>query len=118
MALFSLIFYRAPPNFDDLGGLHGLYTYDPIWNRRKKIYTILSRRNRSRKNAAHFDSDGIGIKQIPQVLSLLKPFSEHHLHDKDAIQGVDEVVPLSVAYEIMRDWKMPELYNLEPMDEE
>jgi len=32
---------------------------DPTLNRRKKIYTILSRRNRSRKNAAHFDSDGI-----------------------------------------------------------
>eukprot|EP00956_Cyclotella_meneghiniana_P016175 scaffold25426_cov40-Cyclotella_meneghiniana.AAC.2 len=91
---------------------------DPTLNRRKKIYTILSRRNRSRKNAALFDSDGISIKQIPQILSLLKPFSEHHLHDKDAIQGVDEVVPLSVAYEIMRDWKMPELYNLDSMDED
>eukprot|EP00956_Cyclotella_meneghiniana_P015726 scaffold24401_cov42-Cyclotella_meneghiniana.AAC.2 len=91
---------------------------DPIWNRRKKIYTILSRRNRSRTNAALFDSDGIGIKQIPQVLSLLKPFSEHHLHDEHAIQGDDEVVPLSIAYEIMRDWRMPELYNLDPMDED
>ena len=25
LALFSLIFDRASPNFDDLGGLHGLY---------------------------------------------------------------------------------------------
>eukprot|EP00956_Cyclotella_meneghiniana_P003404 scaffold4111_cov43-Cyclotella_meneghiniana.AAC.1 len=91
---------------------------DPILNRRKKVYTILSRRNRSRKNAALFDSDGISIKQIPQILPLLKPFSEHHLHDEDAIQGDDEVVPLSIAYEIMRDWKMPELYNLDHMDED
>ena len=30
LALFSLIFDRAPPNFDDLGGLHGLYTVPPI----------------------------------------------------------------------------------------
>lgn len=91
---------------------------DPTLNRRKKIYTVLSRRNMSRMNAAHFDSEGISIKQMPQILSLLKPFSEHHLGDENAIQGKDEVVPLSIAYEVLRDWKMPELYNLDPMVED
>eukprot|EP00956_Cyclotella_meneghiniana_P038928 scaffold162300_cov20-Cyclotella_meneghiniana.AAC.1 len=30
---------------------------DPILNRRKKIYNILSTRNRNQENAAHFESD-------------------------------------------------------------
>ena len=87
-------------------------------NRRKKIYTILSTRNKNRENAAHFESDNIGVKHMPQILALLKPFSEHHLHDKEGIRGEDEVEPLSIAYEIMRDWRMPELYNLDVMEED
>eukprot|EP00956_Cyclotella_meneghiniana_P011582 scaffold16276_cov49-Cyclotella_meneghiniana.AAC.2 len=67
---------------------------------------------------------------MPQILALLKPFSEHYLgnyDDKeddevDSEDGKeddevdskddkedDEVEPLSIAYEILRDWKMPEL---------
>eukprot|EP00956_Cyclotella_meneghiniana_P010512 scaffold14627_cov46-Cyclotella_meneghiniana.AAC.4 len=90
---------------------------DLKFNRRKKIYTILSTRNRQRENAAVFEQDGIGIKHIPQIMSLLMPFSEHcrqtYWHQEE-----DEVKPLSIAYEIMRDWKMPELYNLDQMDED
>eukprot|EP00956_Cyclotella_meneghiniana_P003756 scaffold4565_cov53-Cyclotella_meneghiniana.AAC.15 len=89
---------------------------EPIWNRRKKIYSILSTRNNHRQNAAYFESDEIGIKHIPQILSLLKPFSEYCIHDKDGFPESDEVLPLSIAYEIMRDWKMPELYNMDTMD--
>eukprot|EP00956_Cyclotella_meneghiniana_P032045 scaffold86245_cov21-Cyclotella_meneghiniana.AAC.1 len=33
---------------------------DPTLNRRKKIYNILSSRNRNRENAAYFESDNIG----------------------------------------------------------
>eukprot|EP00956_Cyclotella_meneghiniana_P039790 scaffold179441_cov26-Cyclotella_meneghiniana.AAC.1 len=91
---------------------------EPKLNRQKKIYTLLSKRNRCRENASFFEQDGIGIKYIPQILSLLKPFSEHHLHHYDGIRGEDEVKPLSIAYEIMRDWRMPELYNLDQMDED
>eukprot|EP00956_Cyclotella_meneghiniana_P020675 scaffold36753_cov41-Cyclotella_meneghiniana.AAC.3 len=91
---------------------------DPTLNRRKKIYLLLSKRNRRRENASFLELDGIGIKHIPQILSLLKPFSDHHLHDGYGIQGEDEVKPLSIAYEIMRDWRMPELYNLDVMEED
>lgn len=85
----------------------------PGWNRRKKIYTILSMRNANRHNAAYFESDRISIKHLPQILSILKPFSEHTLHNEDDdIGDHDDVKPLSIVYEIMRDWKMPELYNL------
>ena len=91
---------------------------DPTMNRRKKIYTILSSRNRSRANAAYFEQDRIGIKHVPQILSLLKPYSKHHLKDENGIQGKDEVKPLSIVYEIMRGYKMPELYNLDLMVED
>eukprot|EP00956_Cyclotella_meneghiniana_P008440 scaffold11362_cov37-Cyclotella_meneghiniana.AAC.2 len=83
---------------------------DPTLNRRKKIYHILSTRNRNRENAAYFEYDDIGIIHMPRILALLKPFSEHHLDDKEGKED-DEVEPLSIAYEITRDWKMPELYN-------
>ena len=90
---------------------------DPVLNRRKKLYYILSRRNRHRSNAAHFETANIGIKHIPQILSLLKPFSEHYLNDENGRREKKEVHPLSIVFEIMRDWKMPELYNLDHMDE-
>ena len=87
------------------------------FNRRKKIYTLLSKRNRRRENASFFEQDGIGIKHIPQILSLLKPFSEHYGQTLWR-QEEDEVKPLSIAYEIMRDWRMPELYYLDQMEED
>ena len=93
-------------------------SHDPALNRRKKIYNILSTRNRSRENAAYFDSDGLGINHVPQILALLKPFSEHHLNGENYTQEDVEVKPLSIAYEIMRDWKMPELYSLDLMEED
>jgi len=91
---------------------------DSAKNRRKKIYNILSTRNRNRENAAYFESHHIGINHIPQILSLLVPFSQHHLHDINGRQEKDEVKPLSIAFEILRDWKMPELYNMDKMDED
>eukprot|EP00956_Cyclotella_meneghiniana_P024099 scaffold48075_cov39-Cyclotella_meneghiniana.AAC.1 len=91
---------------------------DPILNRRKKIYNILSAWNRKRENAAYFESDNISIKHMPQILALLKPFSKHYLDDEEGKED-DEVEPLSIVYEIMRDWKMPELYNyLDVMEED
>eukprot|EP00956_Cyclotella_meneghiniana_P016067 scaffold25134_cov43-Cyclotella_meneghiniana.AAC.3 len=90
---------------------------DPKLNRKKKIYALLSKRNRRRENAAVFEQDGIAIKHIPQILSLLKPFSEH-CHQTLWKQEEDEVKPLSIAYEIMRDWRMPELYNSVLMDQD
>eukprot|EP00956_Cyclotella_meneghiniana_P006849 scaffold9209_cov22-Cyclotella_meneghiniana.AAC.1 len=86
------------------------YHIDTKLNMKEKIYTLLSKRNRRRENAGFFEQDGIGIKHIPQILSLLKPFSLA-CHKQEV-----EVKPLSIAYEIMRDWRMPELYNLDQMD--
>ena len=92
---------------------------DPVKNRRKKIYYILSIRNRRRENAAYLESNGINIKHIPRILALLKLLSEHHLQHKYGSQDECEVKPLSIAFEIMRDWKIPELYNnLDPMEED
>eukprot|EP00956_Cyclotella_meneghiniana_P025226 scaffold52200_cov37-Cyclotella_meneghiniana.AAC.2 len=93
-------------------------TYDyPTLNRRKKIYTLLSKRTRRRENASFFEQDGIGIKHIPQILSLLKTFSEHSIETGGRRED-DEVKPLSIAYEIMRDWRMPELYYLDQMEQD
>eukprot|EP00956_Cyclotella_meneghiniana_P011712 scaffold16494_cov83-Cyclotella_meneghiniana.AAC.1 len=90
----------------------------PILNMRKKIFYLLSKRHRSWDNAYCFDSEGIGIKHLPNILALLKPYSEHGHHLPEAYSLPNggrediEVEPLSIAYEIMRSWRMPELYNL------
>eukprot|EP00956_Cyclotella_meneghiniana_P019022 scaffold32223_cov83-Cyclotella_meneghiniana.AAC.5 len=91
---------------------------DAIRNRNKKIYTILSTRNRNRENAAYFESDDIGIKHIPRIISLLKPLSRHNMKKRKMMSIHDDTKPLSIVYEIMRDWKMPELYNLDAMNED
>ena len=86
---------------------------DPKLNMRKKIYYVLSKRHQSRENASCFDSEGIDIKHLPNILAILKPYSDHHL-EADIFtrkQESIEVVPLSIVYEIMRGWRMPELYN-------
>ena len=86
---------------------------DTAKNRNKKIYLILSSRNRNRENAACFETDDIDMKHIPRILSVLKPLSKHYQNTYgDCTKEKDEVKPLSIVYEVMRDWKMPELYNL------
>ena len=65
------------------------------------MYTLLSTRNRRRVNTAFFEQDGIGIKHIPQILSLLKTFSEHSIETGGREKEDDEVNPLSITYEIM-----------------
>eukprot|EP00956_Cyclotella_meneghiniana_P014351 scaffold21464_cov49-Cyclotella_meneghiniana.AAC.3 len=106
-------------NYGETSDIHKFNTCnDPVMNRRKKIYNILSTRNRNRENAAYFESYSISIKHMPQILALLKPFAEHYLHDENGRQEDDEVKPLSIAFEILRDWKMPELYDMDKMDED
>eukprot|EP00956_Cyclotella_meneghiniana_P031142 scaffold80795_cov76-Cyclotella_meneghiniana.AAC.3 len=90
--------------------------HDRNLNLKRKIYTLLSRRNRQNENAACFDSEGIMIKHLPHILSLLKPYSEHNYCDQWFPADADEVKPLSITYEIMKGWKMPELYNLCKVD--
>ncbi|KAL7537176.1 hypothetical protein ACHAXR_007645 [Thalassiosira sp. AJA248-18] len=81
-------------------------------NRRMKIYYLLSSRNREGSNAHHLDSD-IGeesLKLAPEVLQCVNHCSGC---EQDEVRQDDGVVkPLSIIYEILRNWRMPSLYEI------
>ncbi len=66
-------------------------------NRDRKIYSILSSRNKTISNVQHFDD--IDVKLLPNVLESVQRYSKYatrwHKHESK---------PLSIVYEVMRKW--------------
>ena len=101
--------------------IHGLIWSDDIpfnfaiaglRNRARKIYHLLSVRNREGSNVYHFnlefgdeDENDESLKLVPKVLESVNRYNSNG-------GSTDYVPPLSIAYEILRGWKMPELYEL------
>ena len=78
---------------------------EPKVNRGRKIFSLLSSRNREGVNVHHLDAefDDDSLKLVPKVLESVSIY---------AIYGkTDDVYPLSITYEILRSWKMPILYE-------
>ena len=78
-------------------------------NRARKIYHLLSLRNREGSNVHHLslefdDKDDTSLKLVPKVLE-----SVHRYHANLHIPKY--VYPLSIMYEILSSWKMPELFE-------
>ena len=77
----------------------------PRYNRSKKISHLLSIRNKEGSIVQHFneefgDEDDDSLKLVPKVLERISQL--------DKIEGR---CSLSIMYEILRGWKMPELYD-------
>ena len=74
-------------------------------NRGRKIYSLLSLRNREGTNVRHLDSefDDESMKLVPKVLESVNSYAEY--------ASAAAVHPLSVTYEILRSWKMPTMYE-------
>ena len=95
----------------DFGDSPKNYRHTARYNRSRKLYHLLSVRNREGSNVRHLnlefgdenDEDDDSIKLVPKVLE-----SIHHYHYA-SLMGCAK--PLSIIYEIMRSWKMPELYE-------
>ena len=49
---------------------------DPQTNRSKKLYANMLMKHHFQQNVSQFHSEGIEVKHLPRILSLLKPFSE------------------------------------------
>ena len=82
----------------------------PLDNRRRKLYHLISLRNREGSNVRHLnsefgdeDEDEVTLKLVPRVLERVHCYSNGY--------RADTVRPLSITYEILRGWKMPELYE-------
>ena len=78
------------------------FTRIPTFVRQKKIYSVLSLRNRNCSNVGHFDD--VPVEFLPDMLKCIHQYSEYRTGDSDISQGVHDVNPLSVVYEICRYW--------------
>ncbi|EJK72351.1 hypothetical protein THAOC_06128 [Thalassiosira oceanica] len=79
----------------------------PQQRRNKKLYKLLSTRHLDGSNARHLNAE-LGeekytIKLVPMVLHCIKRYSS----DRTA----DLPMPLSITYELIKSWMMPELFE-------
>jgi len=72
--------------------------------RRKKIYSILSTRNRDCSNVGNFDDD-MPVELLPHMLHSIHRFSNYRDGGADISQVRGHVHPLSLVYEICRHWE-------------
>ena len=101
---------------DTSGGRTGLDDFNTHRDEAKttrveKIYYLLSNRNKEGSNVQHlneeFDEEDDSLKLSPKVLeriSRLERPSHRSLHHRF-------VQPLSIMYEVIRSWEMPELFE-------
>jgi len=89
-------------------------TGDKRFNRGKKIHHLLINRHKEGSNVQHLnaefeDGDGddssLTLKIIPTVLETI------HRYCTVGLFLTKTITPLSITYEMLRGWKMPELYG-------
>ena len=86
---------------------------EPRVNKSCKIYHLLSKRNRDGNNVHHlnveFGDEDDSLSLVPNVLASVQ---NYHFRTMLARRHYpDQVHPLSIMYEILRSWKMPQLYE-------
>ena len=91
----------------DFGNAPISYINSPEVNRGRKIYSLLSSRNRVGTNVRHLDAEfeDDSLKLVPKVLESV------HICAGYVDPSASAVHPLSIMYVILRSWKMPALYE-------
>lgn len=92
---------------------------NPKWLRAKKIYGLLSTRNEEGTNVQHLnvefddDEDSLTLKLVPKVLDCIYRYYGESGRRLGILLPQSKYIPaLSIIYEILGSWKMPELYEL------
>ena len=89
----------------------------PKVNMARKIYHLLSLRNVEGSNVQHlnaeFDDDDDSLALVPNVLASVHQYYHGSMFERHS--DSDQVRPLSIMYEILRSWKMPQLYECRGM---
>ena len=75
----------------------------PHYIRQKKIYTVLSSRNRDCSNVGHFED--VPVELLPDMSQSIQRYSHYRVGDPDISQGFGDVKPLSIIYEMCRHWE-------------
>ena len=92
------IFRRSQFNGEQYGD-----RLEPKQVRQKKIYYIISERNRKCSNVQHFYD--LPVNFLPDMLGSIQEYSEYHAGEKAPPKDDEDYVEaLSVVYEIMRFW--------------
>lgn len=78
--------------------------FAPRFVRQKKLYSVLSSRNRDCSNVGNFDDD-MPVKLLPHMLHSIHRFSSYHNGGADISQVRGHVHPLSLVYELCRHWE-------------
>ena len=84
------------------GDTNSLVVFDPMYVRQKKVYSVLSSRNRGCSNVGHFDD--VPVELLPDMLRTIQQYSNYHVAEHTPSQGIRDVNPLSVVYEVCRHW--------------
>ena len=71
--------------------------------RQKKIYSVLSLRNRDFSNVKHFED--VPVETLPYMLQSIQEYSNYRDGGADISQVRGHVNPLSIVYEICRNWE-------------
>ena len=111
---------RYPPDGSDLiegvdisemtGDRNGTVAYTPKSVRQKKIYSVLSSRNRDCSNVKHFED--VPVEILSDMLHSFQSYSNYHVtpteEDKKFTppQNDNHVNPLSIVYEVCRHWEV------------
>jgi len=95
---------------NDLGSVNGNVknqeVFYPVNIRQKKVYSILSARNRTLSNVDHFDDD-MPVELLPNILTTIERYAKYHeTNEEDDAPPRDsqDVKPLSVVFEILQRW--------------
>jgi len=71
--------------------------------RQKKIYSVLSKRNRDCSNVKHFDE--VPVELLPNMLHSIHKYSNYSTSVLEMSQDRGHVQPLSIVYEVCRHWE-------------
>jgi len=89
------------------------YFYDKFSTKKqtrgRKIYSLLSRRATEGVSAYHLEME-LGedsLELAPYVLSCVNVYKERYISLLDPVKR-----PVAIAFDILRNWKMPELYDI------
>ncbi|KAL7527971.1 hypothetical protein ACHAXR_004415 [Thalassiosira sp. AJA248-18] len=73
--------------------------------RSKKIYSVLSARNKEGSNVQHLEDGDTPIEFLPDILGAIQRYSEYHRGDNaPSRENDDDVGALSLVFELMRRW--------------
>ena len=59
------------------GDTNSLVVFDPMYVRQKKVYSVLSSRNRRCSNVGHFDD--VPVELLPDMLRTIQQYSNYHV---------------------------------------